>query len=65
MRNWSTDIKNLKKDPIRFAIWQLEQAINFGLEGNKLNKQILDKYWTEIAIDPGRRAYLGHLLYAS
>ncbi len=65
MRNWSTDTTELQKNPEKYAIWKLEQMVNFGLQGEKLDRELLQKYWDKIAIDPSRRHYLRHLLDAS
>lgn len=65
MRNWSTDTTQLQKNPEQLAIWELEQMVNFGLQGKKLNRKLLKKYWDKITIDPGRRRYLRYLLDAS
>ncbi len=65
MRNWSTDTNELQKDPEKYAIWELEQMVNFGLQGKKLDRRLLEKYWDKITIDPNRRQYLRHLLDAS
>ena len=65
MRNWSTDITQLKKNPEKLAIWKLEQMVNFGLQGKKLSRKLLKKYWDKITIDPSRRHYLRYLLDAS
>jgi hypothetical protein len=58
MKNWSTDIKKLKKDKEKFAIWKLEQMVNFGLDGKKIKKTELKKYWKGINIDPAKRKFL-------
>lgn len=58
MYNWSTDIKKLKKNKETYAIWKLEQMINFGLGGEKIKKADLQKYWNRITIDPARRKFL-------
>ena len=63
MYNWSTDTKDLEKDPEAYAIWKLEQAINFGLNGTRLNENELRKYWSKLAIDPARRKFLELLLF--
>lgn len=63
MQNWSTDEKNLKKDPEKYAIWKLEQLVNFGLGGKKLSAKELKKYWLKMVIDPARRKFLELLLY--
>ncbi|MBI5147980.1 MAG: hypothetical protein HZA37_02405 [Parcubacteria group bacterium] len=65
MRNWSTDTTELEKNPEQYAIWKLEQMVNFGLQGEKLNRQLLEKYWDKIAIDSSRRKYLRHILDVS
>ena len=65
MRNWSTNIEELQKKPEKLAIWELEQMVNFGLQGKKLSRVLLKKYWDKITIDPGRRHYLRYLLDAS
>jgi hypothetical protein len=44
------------------VIWRLEQLINFGLNGRRLEKKQLKKYWNRLNIDPSRRAYLKMLL---
>lgn len=63
MYNWSTDEKQLKKNPEKYAIWKLEQMVNFGLGGEKLSAFELKKYWSKIAIDPAKRKFLEVLLY--
>lgn len=37
MYNWSTDTTELKKSPEKYAVWRLEQLINWGLDGEKLD----------------------------
>ncbi|MCX6723648.1 MAG: hypothetical protein NT155_00545 [Candidatus Staskawiczbacteria bacterium] len=58
MKNWSTNIKELKKNKDKFAVWKLEQLINFGLGKEKLNLNELKKYWSVINIDPAKRKFL-------
>ena len=58
MKNWSTNTKKLKKDKDKFAIWKLEQMVNFGLSGKKIKKSELKKYWKVIDIDPAKRKFL-------
>jgi hypothetical protein len=58
MKNWSTNTKKLKKDKDKFAIWQLEQLINFGLGKKRIKKRELKKYWNIINIDPLKRKLL-------
>jgi hypothetical protein len=63
MRNWSTDTEVLEKDPETYAVWKLEQQVNFGLDGEKIQEAALRKYWDRLQIDPARRAFLSVLLY--
>jgi len=58
MRNWSVDTEKISKDKERFAIWKLEQMVNFGLGGKKIKKSELKKYWKIINIDPAKRKFL-------
>lgn len=63
MYNWSVDEKQLKKDKNKYAIWQLEQTVNFGLGKVKLNKSQLKKYWKDLHLDPKKKKYLKFLLW--
>lgn len=63
MKNWSTDEKSLEQDPEKYTIWQLEQMVNFGLDGKKLNKAKLLQYWDKLNLDPDKKSYLHTLLY--
>lgn len=62
MYNWSTQEEKLKKNPEKYAIWKLEQMVNFGLDGQRIDKEQLEKYWSKISIDPARRRFLELLL---
>jgi len=63
MYNWSVDVKTLKKDKEKYTIWKLEQLINFGLNGEKINRKLLTKYWDKLSLDPLKRQYLSLLLF--
>lgn len=58
MYNWSTDTKTLKRNPEKFAIWKLEQSINFGLNGKKVRLSQIKKYWDMLHLDPKRKRVL-------
>lgn len=59
MYNWSVDVKKMKeKEPEKYKIWRLEQLINYGLGGEKLNKKELKKYWPKLNLDPSKKAFL-------
>lgn len=63
MHNWNTDITELKKDHKKYAIWKLEQLINFGLDGERIEKKELVKYWDKIHIDSQKRKVLAFWLW--
>jgi len=63
MKNWSTDISQLKQDPPAYARWKLQQLINFGLDGEKLSRDELLSYWDRLEVDPESKAYLAFLLW--
>ena len=63
MYNWSTDTKELSRSKDDFAIWQLEQKINYGLGSEKLKQEELERYWSRLRIDPHRRKFFDLLLH--
>ena len=63
MYNWSVDTKRLKKDKASWEKWQLEQMINFGLAGKKIDKSLLIKYWPRLDIDAQKKKFLKFLLW--
>lgn len=62
MRNWSVDTEFLSKFPEKYKVWQLEQLINYGLVGKKINARDLKKYWSKLKLDPKYKKYLSFLL---
>jgi len=63
MYNWSTDTAELKKDKKQYTIWRLEQMVNFGLDGKKLKRAELKKYWEILNLDRRKKAYLKLILW--
>lgn len=66
MYNWSVDEEAMKKaDPEGYKIWRLEQMINYGTAGEKLNEKEVKSLWPLLAsrIDPAYRQYLEILLW--
>lgn len=65
MYNWSVDESKLKHDPEAYAVWKLEQMINYGTPGERLNKRLIKKHWDLIRnrIDPQYRDFLELLLW--
>jgi hypothetical protein len=64
MHNWSTDTTRLKETPEQYAVWRLEQQLNYGLnENEKIDRKQLEKYLPVLNIDKDTRNYLEFLLY--
>jgi hypothetical protein len=58
MYNWSIDTKELKKNPEKYTKWRMEQLINYGLNGEKIDIKELKRYWNKLNINPNRRKVL-------
>jgi hypothetical protein len=63
MYNWTVDENRLKKNKEDYAIWKLEQMVNFGLNGEKINSRDLKKFWDKLRLDAARKRFLRLLLY--
>jgi len=66
MYNWSTDEKKFKKkDPKGYRLWRLTQLINYGLDGEKLDKKELLSAWPKIkeSLDPYKKRVLEFFLW--
>ncbi|OGC92058.1 hypothetical protein A3D85_00485 [Candidatus Amesbacteria bacterium RIFCSPHIGHO2_02_FULL_47_9] len=66
MINWSTDEKDFKnKNPQEYRLWRLTQLINYGLDGEKLDKKEVIAAWPKIKaqLDPHKAVYLQYLLW--
>ena len=63
MHNWSTDTSTMSDG--EKEVFELEQQINYGLNGKKLSKTLLLKYLGILSIDPSRRLFLEKLLHAT
>ena len=57
-KHWSTDERELKKDPRAYAVWRLEERINHGVGQAKISESDLRTYWNEIEIDAYKRRAL-------
>ncbi len=62
MYNWSVDTKKFKSKEAK-TIWELEQMINFGLGGSKIDRKSLKKYWHKLHLDPDRKRFLEYILW--
>jgi len=63
MHNWSVDTTELKKDKKQYVIWRLEQMVNFGLDGKKINGAEMKKYWKILNLDHNKKTYLKMILW--
>lgn len=66
MYNWSVDEKKFKKEnPQEYRLWKLTQLINYGLDGEKLDKEEIREVWDNIKdnIDPYKRRALEYLIW--
>lgn len=63
MYNWSIDTTELKKDKKKYAVWRLEQMVNFGLNGEKISREEIKKYWKILDLDRNKKKYLKMILW--
>lgn len=63
MYNWSVNTKRLFQDKEQYAIWKLEQSINFGLGKDRLSSDQIKKNLDKLKIDPDKKTYLNLILY--
>lgn len=63
MYNWSVDAKEFKKNKNEYAVWRLEQMVNFGLGNEKINRCELKKFWQFLNLDKNKKKYLSFLLW--
>ena len=63
-RNWSADEAEIKEKGSRiYAIWKLEQMVNFGLVGGeKIKMAELKKYWLFLNLDKNRKKTMEFLM---
>ena len=66
MINWSTDEKKFKQNnPEKYRLWRLTQLINYGLDGEKLDKKEIMDAWPKIKskLDPYKARLIEYLLW--
>ena len=66
MYNWSVDEKKFKREnPKEYKLWRLVQLINYGLDGEKLDREEVKKAWLKIKndLDPNKAVYFKYLLW--
>lgn len=66
MYNWSVDEEKFKKeDPEGYKLWRLTQLINYGLDGEKLDREEVKEAWPKIKerLDAEERRLFDFLLW--
>ena len=66
MINWSTDDEKFKQNnPEKYRLWRLTQLINYGLDGEKLDKKEVMAAWPKIKdkLDPYKARLIEFLLW--
>lgn len=61
--HWSVNTKELEKYPESFAIWKLEQWVNWGIGPERAKKSDLIKYWDKLDIDKWKHKALSLALF--
>lgn len=60
---WDYDDIEYKKQAEADPVWRLERLINYGLENEKIDKELLKKYLPQLKIPENRRDFLELLLW--
>ncbi|MDO8639667.1 MAG: hypothetical protein Q7R53_01960 [bacterium] len=63
MYNWNTNLSGWNKKSESFIVWRLNQLINFGLNGEKLDLKQVKKYWRKLSLDVKKKKFLHFLLW--
>ena len=63
LKNWSSIIVRMDKNPRKREIFELEQKINYGLLKDKINAENFLKYFSEIFVDKKRKDYINFLIH--
>lgn len=66
MYNWYLDEEKYKKtDPEGYKLWRLEQMLNYGTDGEKLDEAEVKRVWPKIKenLDPDRKKTIEFFLW--
>lgn len=63
MYNWNINLSKWDRKSESYILWKLQQLINFGLNGEKLNLTLVKKYWSKLDLDPQRKKFLKLILW--
>lgn len=62
MRNWNINTSQFDENSEEYKVWKLEQLINFGLNGEKINEDDLKSRLHALHIDSSKRRFLEFIL---
>lgn len=60
---WDYEKTEYEKQAQSDPVWHLERLINYGLGGEKLNRETLKRYLPALKIPENRRVFLNLILY--
>lgn len=60
---WDYDKTEYDKQAAATPVWHIERLINYGLNGEKLNRELVKKYLPQLRISDDCRAFLELLLW--
>lgn len=63
MYNWNTNTSKWNKKSDSYKIWRLNQLINFGLNGEKLDLKLVRRFWDKIDTDETTRKFLDLIIW--
>lgn len=66
MYNWSVDEEKFKRqNPKEYKLWRLTQLINYGLDGEKLDREEVKAAWPKIKdrLDPDKKKTIEFFLW--
>lgn len=60
---WDYDKTEYQKQAEGDPVWKLERLINYGLGGEKIKKEMLEKHLSKLKIPENRRTFFELLLW--
>jgi hypothetical protein len=63
MKTWDYHPKEAEIQTQKDPVWYLERLINYGLNGEKINRKLIEKHFYQLKIPDNRRAFLELLLW--
>ena len=60
---WDYSQEEYKKQAKNDPVWHLERLINYGLNGAKINREMLKQYLPQLKIPENRKQFLELLLW--